>query len=50
MHLLARTIFRGIARKKRKDLDELGDHVAEIAVESTRGRLDDGQTTGALPS
>jgi hypothetical protein len=49
MYALSRTIFRYISRKKRTDWEELSDRIAEIAAESTRDHLDDGQTTRALP-
>jgi hypothetical protein len=49
MYALSRKIFRYISRKKRTDLEELSDRLAEIAAESTRDRLDDGQTPRALP-
>jgi serine/threonine protein kinase len=49
MYTLSRKIFRYISRKKRTDLQQLSDRIAEIAAESTRDRLDDGQTTRALP-
>ena len=49
MYALSRSIFRAVSRKKRSDLEQLSDRIAEIAAESARGRLDDGQTTRALP-
>jgi hypothetical protein len=50
MYALTRSIFRAVSRNKRTDLEELSNHIAEIAAESARDRLDDGQTTRALPS
>jgi serine/threonine protein kinase len=49
MYALSRKIFSYIARKKREDLQRLSDRIGEIAAESTRDRLVDGQTTHALP-
>jgi hypothetical protein len=49
MYALSRSIFRMIARRKRKDLEKLGDRIAETVAESARGRLDDGKTTRAIP-
>jgi hypothetical protein len=50
MYALTRAVFRGVSRKKRTDLERLSNRIAEIAAESTRDRLKDGQTTRALPS
>jgi hypothetical protein len=50
MYALTRAVFRGVSRKKRTDLERLSNRIAEIAAESTRDRLEDGQTTRALPS
>jgi serine/threonine protein kinase len=49
MGALTRAIFRGVARQKHSDLEQLSDRIADIAAESERDRLDDGQTTPALP-
>jgi serine/threonine protein kinase len=49
MYVLSRKIFSYISRKKRIDLQQLSDRIAEIAAESTRDRLGSGQTTRALP-
>jgi hypothetical protein len=43
MYALTRSIFSAVSRRKRTDLEELSDRIAEIAAESTRGRLDDGE-------
>ncbi len=48
MYALTRAIFRGVARKKRADLEELSDRIEQIAVEAARDRLDEGQTPPAL--
>jgi transposase-like protein len=39
MYALTRAIFRGVASKKRSDLEELSDRIAAIAAESAPGRL-----------
>jgi DNA-binding transcriptional regulator YhcF (GntR family) len=49
MYALSRKIFQMIARRKRRDLEKLGDRIAETVAESARGRLDDGKTTRAIP-
>ena len=49
MYVLSRKIFRYISRKKRTDLQQLSDRIAEIAAESAQDRLDSSQTTRALP-
>jgi hypothetical protein len=50
MYALSRTIFRSMARRKRTDLKELSDRIAQIGAEPTRDPLEDGQTTTrALP-
>ena len=49
MYVLSRKIFSYISRKKRIDLQQLSDRIAEIAAESTRDRLDGEQATRALP-
>jgi len=49
MYALTRSIFRGISRSKRTDLERLSHRIAEIATESDQGRLDGGQTPPALP-
>jgi bacteriorhodopsin len=49
MYALSRKIFSYVSRKKRTDLQRLSERIAEIAAESTRDRLDGGQTTRALP-
>ncbi len=48
MYALTRSIFRAVSRKKRSDLEQLSDRIAEIAADSIRDRLDDGQTTRTL--
>ncbi len=50
MYALTRAIYRGVARNKHADLEKLGDRIAEIVAESKRDKLEDGQTTRALPS
>jgi serine/threonine protein kinase len=50
MYALTRAIFRGVARTKRSDLEELSDRIAAIVAESARGRLEGGQTPRALRS
>jgi hypothetical protein len=49
MYALSRRIFSYISWKKRTDLAELSERIAEIAAESNRDRPDDGQTQRALP-
>ena len=49
LYALSRSIYRAVARKKRADLQQLSDRIAEIAAESTRDRRDGKQTTRALP-
>jgi hypothetical protein len=49
MYALSRRIFRGIARKKRSDLEALSDRIAEITTVPAHDRLDDGQTSRTLP-
>jgi hypothetical protein len=49
MYALSRKIFSSISRRKRTDLAQLSDRIAEIVAESTRGRVEDGETTRALP-
>jgi serine/threonine protein kinase len=44
LYALSRSIFRTVARKKRNDLEELSDRIAEIAADSARDRLEDNQT------
>jgi hypothetical protein len=48
-YALTRAIYRAVARTKRTDLARLADRVAEIAAESTRDRLHNGQPPHALP-
>lgn len=50
MHVLARTIFRAVSRKKRTDLEGLSNRIAAIVTESARDHLDGGRTPPALPS
>ena len=42
-YALTRSIFSAVSRRKRTDLEELSDRIAEIATESARGRLGDGE-------
>ena len=49
MYALTRSIFRAVSGKKRTELEGLSDRLAEIAAESTRDRLDGGQTPRAPP-
>lgn len=49
MYALTRSIFRGVSRHKRTELEELRDRIAELASESARGRLDSSETPGVLP-
>ncbi len=49
MWQLSRAIFGGVSRKKRSDLQELADRIAEVAAESSRDRLDDDQATQVTP-
>jgi serine/threonine protein kinase len=42
MYALTRSIFRGVSRNKRTDLEALGDRIAEIVAESAHG----GRTVG----
>jgi hypothetical protein len=49
MYALARTIFRAVSRRRRTELQKLSNRLAAIATESVAERLDDGQTTRAVP-
>ena len=40
LYALSRSIYRAVARKKRNDLQQLSDRIAEIAADSARDRLD----------
>ncbi len=43
MYALTRSIFSAVSRRKHIDLEELSERIAEIAAESTRGHLNDGE-------
>jgi hypothetical protein len=49
MYTLARSIFRGVARTKRTDLEELSSRLADIVSDSARDRLTGAETPRALP-
>jgi serine/threonine protein kinase len=44
MYALTRSIFRAVCRSKRAELDRVAQRIAEIAAQSTRGRLEGGRT------
>jgi hypothetical protein len=48
MHAIARTIFRGVSRQKRADLEALSSRVAEITTESARSRLAGSETPRSI--
>jgi len=50
MYGLTRAIYRGVARGKRTELEELSERIAEIVAESAPGRLSDGQTSPTVAS
>jgi len=48
MYALSRAIFRGISRKKRIDIENLGKRIAEIVTQARRERISSGSKVHAL--